>query len=108
MTSVQTLENLVYHADFKLDSQVVKSFLELTETYSVVEISIEIAISVCHAGESLIQLYPKQIKHSLKLASRITMLSSMTVLLVARKTIVNLFRGILHSSFRHRKQCKQI
>ena len=108
MTTVQRLENLVYHTDFELYSQVVKSLLELTETYSVIKIPIEIAISVCHAGESLIELYPKKIKHSLKLATRVTMLSSMTVLLVPGKTIINLFRAILQLSFRDRKQCKQI
>lgn len=102
------MENLVYHADLELNSQVVECLLELTETYSVVEISVEVTISVCHACESLIQLDPKQIKHSLKLTSRIAMLSGMSVLLVSRKTIVNLFGGILHLSFRYRKQCKQI
>ena len=80
----------------------IKSFLELTETDSVVKVSIKVAISVRHAGETLVELDPEQVQHSLKLASRVPVLDGVPILLVTREAVINLFRLVFDLGLRNR------
>ena len=69
VASVQVIENNLELADLEFDSHVVKSFLELVETDSIVKVNVEEPVSLSQSSELFVNLNPQQIKDLLKRSS---------------------------------------
>ena len=62
---VKIFENGINLVHLILNSEVIQSFLELIERYSVVEVHVEVSICLSHSFESFIDLDPEQVQDSL-------------------------------------------
>ena len=56
---VKIFENGINLVDLILNSEMIQSFLELIERYSVVKVHVEISVCLSHSFESFIDLDPE-------------------------------------------------